>query len=160
MKSSKGFSLIELLIVVAIILIIAAIAIPNLMRSKITANEASAVSSLRSINTAEATYQTTYPLVGFSCTLTALGFGSGTVSSTSAGLLDSSLSSGTKSGYSFNSISACTSTNGIVGTYSWGAAPLAPGQTGARYFCTTQSFTVQFSATDTATCPANGSPIQ
>src|SRR5438477_10460094 len=73
MRKQKGFSLIELLIVVAIILIIAAIAIPNLLRARIAANEASAVSSLRTINTAMVTYSTTYPDVGYAATLAALG---------------------------------------------------------------------------------------
>src|SRR5258707_71003 len=73
MKKQKGFSLIELLIVVAIILIIAAIAIPNLLRSRMAANEASAVGSLRTINTAEVTSQPPYPNVGFAANIGALG---------------------------------------------------------------------------------------
>ena len=63
-NKQKGFSLIELLIVVAIILIIAAIAIPNLIRSRMAANEASAVASIRTINTAEVVYSTTYAVPG------------------------------------------------------------------------------------------------
>jgi type IV pilus assembly protein PilA len=109
MKKQKGFSLIELLIVVAIILIIAAIAIPNLMRSKMAANESSAVGSLRTINTAEDTYCTNFPAVGFAANLASLGNGGAAGAcaanpaalTTAACLIDDSLSSGTKSGFLF-----------------------------------------------------------
>src|SRR3954469_2504069 len=73
MRKQKGFSLIELLIVVAIILIIAAIAIPNLLRSRMAANEASAVRSVRTIHTAEISYNAAYPDQGFADTLTKIG---------------------------------------------------------------------------------------
>ena len=167
-NKKKGFSLIELLIVVAIILIIAAIAIPNLLRSRIAADEASAVGSLRTLNTAEITYNTTYPNIGFACSMSALGPpSSGSASSSAAGLIDANLAGGVKSGYSFvlPIAGSCAPANGVTTTYDVGARPVSPGVTGSRYFCTDVSGVIQFNAastgafTDSSGVCSTGTPL-
>lgn len=142
----KGFSLIELLIVVAIILIISSIAIPNLLRARMAANESSAVASVRTITAAEITYQSAYPSIGYATGATGLlylggALGKGcTPTSTSACLIDSVLANNGnppgsgKSGYSFNTGDG-TQAGGVSVGYTVQTVPLTINQTGIRAFC-------------------------
>lgn len=143
MRRNKGFSLIELLIVVAIILIIAAIAIPSLLRSRIAANDAATASSLRTINTAQITYLSSYPAVGFSVSLLHLGpngldcTNAASITSTSACLIDSTLAcskSGPckKSGFNYYITGPATVP---AGDYVVSAGPEAMGYSGDKDFC-------------------------
>src|SRR3972149_882079 len=115
-EKQLGFSLIELLIVVTVILIIAAIAIPNFVRSRLRANETAAVQNLRNITTANVVYLTTYG-IGFADSLATLGGNAVIVDSTAAGLIDSVLSSGFKTGYSYTYTVVATDAGGQVVAY-------------------------------------------
>ena len=148
MKSTqKGFSLIELLIVVAIILIIAAIAIPNLLRARMAANESSAVGSVRTINTAEISYFTTYG-VGFA-PLASLGGASPCTAALGQGcLIDNTLATGTKSGYTMATpgVAAGTASAPTV-AYTVTAVPVSIGQSGQRGFFSDQSGVIRYNLT-------------
>jgi type IV pilus assembly protein PilA len=157
---SQGFSLIELLIVVAIILIIAAIAIPNFMRSRVAANQASAVGSVRALNTAEFTYASTYGQ-GYSATLGYLGPpASGQATDTThAGIVDSVLSgtasggstamTSTKSGYLFT-YSPGAPVNGQILSYTINADPVNRGTTGTNSYFVDQSGVIRQNTTTQA----------
>ncbi len=151
----RGFSLMELLIVVAIILIIAAIAIPKLFRSKMAANEASAVGSLKAVNASCVTYASTWN-IGYPVVLSYLGPGTPT-SSTAAGMVDSLLAVGAKSGYTFRYVSGAPS-GGKVTTYTLTANPTVPDTTGQRYFFTDQSGVIRQNLGAVAT--SSSSPIK
>ncbi|MHB8501108.1 MAG: type IV pilin protein [Candidatus Acidiferrales bacterium] len=156
MNNQKGFSLIELLIVVAIILVISAIAIPSYMRSRMQANEASAVSSLRMINTAAITYFSTFQNLGYPPTLASMGGAAPcTASSASACLLDDKIAQGTKSGYIFV-WSGDGATPSVA--YSATATPINVGRSGQRMFCTDQTGLTRYDPSGSG-CNASSTPV-
>jgi type IV pilus assembly protein PilA len=142
--TARGFSLIELLIVVAIILIIAAIAIPNMIRARISANEASAASSVRTISRAEISYYSTYPSDGYASTLSVLGgpATSCTPTDTQACLIDTNLATGQKSGYQFQ-VTGLLPAGGVNSAFVVGAVPLSFNSSGVRDFCATNDGVVR-----------------
>jgi type IV pilus assembly protein PilA len=146
-RAGRGFTLAELLIAIVIILIVAALAVPNLLHSRLAANEAAAVSDIQSINRAEVGYQTAYPTHGFATRLSDLG-GSKPCSPNpaSACLIDQLLTGGLKNGYTFAAVGSRRAANGIYMDYAAGAAPAQYGKTGVRLFCSTSDGVLRYSA--------------
>jgi type IV pilus assembly protein PilA len=137
MKRERGFTLIELMIVVAIIAIIAAIAIPSLLNARKAGNEASAISSMRTLTTVNNQYRTRFQ-----------GYASGLGDLSSEGYIDSVLGAGTKSGYAFTYA-------GGTDTFTVTADPTTPGTTGDRGFFVDASGVVRFAASGSASSASN-----
>jgi type IV pilus assembly protein PilA len=147
MKMQKGFSLIELLIVIAIILIIAVIAIPNLLKSRISANESSAVASVRTLNTAQVTYWTACGAYATSVP----ELKNGGTCQAGANVIDANLGSGTKNGYNF-AVAAPGTTGGTSAvSFDVHADPVTPGSTGQRHFYSNEAgFVIRYNQTGPA----------
>jgi len=159
MRRTDGFSLIELLVVVAIILIIAGLAIPSILRSRVAADESAAAATIRLVNSAQISYNSTYPTVGYAASLAALG-GTNCSAPTSTGacLIDTVLAAGSRSGYSF-SIPAASVTGTPNATYQVIAAPLLFDYYGMRYFCSYADAVTRVSTTAITTCDGTVSPL-
>ncbi len=147
--AEAGFTLIELLIVMSVILILMVLAIPAMQGVRRTANQTSAIASLRMLNQMEGQYNSTYPQHGFACTLPAMGGkqGSGSPTAESAQLIPEDLASGSKSGYIFNI--TCGGKNTInnqdqYNSYQITATPTQVGSTGNWGYCTDENAQIHY----------------
>jgi type IV pilus assembly protein PilA len=153
-KGQRGFSVVEGVVIAAILLVAAAIAIPNLLHSNLSGNEASAVRSLGTLNSSCASYSMLYG--GYPKSLAELGPGN-PARSGAAGLIDSALASGTKDGYIFTYTAGASGVSGNVLSYSITANPITPGSTGRRRFFTDQSGVIR--ANTNGTADASSTPV-
>jgi hypothetical protein len=138
------------IVFIPIVLIIAAIAIPNLLRARMAANESSAIGSIRTIHTAEASYSAAHPDVGFTCTFSDL-----------SSLIDSNLASGQKRGYVFQLSGCTTGEGGTIVKYQVVAYPVTANTTGVRAFCSDESNVIKVDASgSTQGCLENGEVLR
>jgi type IV pilus assembly protein PilA len=133
-----------------IVLIIAAIAIPNLLRARIAANEASAAGGVRTLNVAEVSYAQSHAASGFTCSLTDLH---------DAGLIDEKLTSATRYGYRFRIDGCGGRTGGPVTQYQISAFPVKFNQSGVRQFCSDESGVIKSSKNSRQDCMESGAPL-
>ena len=156
-RTDAGFTLVELLIVMSVILVLMTLALPKLMRVNIQAHETSATASLRTLNSDENTYASTYPTHGYACTLPALGGkeGAGNPTPDAAQLISEDLASGKKSGYTFAIVCGDKTTTGGVdqfNSYVITAVPNSVGVTGNRGFCTDQTGEIRYDPKGSTNC--------
>lgn len=156
-KEHNGFTLMELLIVIAIILILMLMAIPTIGSLRKSANRTSAIQSIKAIQQAENMYSTTYPASGFTCSLSALGGdpNSGAPSPTNAQILQGDLTSGFKSGYVF-SIGNCSkvTVNGVdrITSYTVTAVPQTVNKTGDSGYCSDENGVIKYDPAGGTNC--------
>jgi type IV pilus assembly protein PilA len=159
-RQPDGFTLMELLIVIAIILILMLMAIPTIGSLTKKGNETSAINSVQTVTKAEIQYQSSYPANGYACTLAALGGdpNAGAPSPTAAQILQGDLVSGYKSGYIFTiackdkvTINGTDRSNGYVIT----AVPQTVGKSGDRGFCSDQFGGVKYDLAGGTNCTQN-----
>lgn len=163
-----GFTLAELLVVLVLVILLAAIALPNLLRSQIAADEATAIESLAKINKAEVEYQTAYPAIGFAATLGALGPGSAdgkcaTRTPEHACLLEPALAAAispahTHAGYWFSAVPTTRDAGGVATGYVAGTSAGTFNKSGVRDFCSLEDAVIRYSVPQANSTPANTAP--